>query len=340
MWKKKSPWTLHGWCVCPSLIEAMRSSNPLGVSMFSSKNTSTSFGAMGKTWRSGRSAPDLWLFPGLQSMTIGHHSCYLSEANQRTWSLILWWFGTCSFLFWFLLLVPSNHLMWSLSHPSSFTAQLAGIQTPQGLAHGSVGQQSRGIIMRHCINCCIQLSPDNVQTQQVSCRGGSHHGRQDCPVCKAENKIVFRVDGKQMNLLAVLEVRADGNESWGGFLRFKKGKRCSLVFGLIIMTLVMASYILSGVHQELLISSPFHYGAFPSNPSLTEGENPSDAKEHHHQSSVNNISYVKDYPSIKLIINSITSRIEFTTRQLPDIEELKKQELHVSSLMRISVDWF
>lgn len=200
------------------------------------------------------------------------------------------------------------------------------------------GPASRGIIMRHCINCCIQLSPDDVQTQQVSCRGGSHHGRQECPVCKAENKIVFRVDGKQMNLLAVLEVRADGNESWGGFLRFKKGKRCSLIFGLIIMTLVMASYILSGVHQELLISSPFHYGAFPSNPSLMEGENPSDAKEHHHQSSVNNISYVKDYPSIKLIINSITSRIEFTTRQLPDVEDLKKQELHVSSPMRISVD--
>ncbi|KAB0382190.1 hypothetical protein FD755_004107 [Muntiacus reevesi] len=187
--------------------------------------------------------------------------------------------------------------------------------------------------MRHCINCCIQLSPDDVQTQQVSCRGGSHHGRQECPVCKAENKIVFRVDGKQMNLLAVLEVRADGNESWGGFLRFKKGKRCSLIFGLIIMTLVMASYILSGVHQELLISSPFHYGAFPSNPSLMEGENPSDTKEHHHQSSLNNISYVKDYPSIKLIINSITSRIEFTTRQLPDVEDLKKQELHMFSVI-------
>lgn len=157
-------------------------------------------------------------------------------------------------------------------------------------------------------------------------------------MCKGENKIVFRVDGKQMNLLAVLEVRAEGNESWSGFLRFKKGKRCSLVFGLIIMTLVMASYILSGVHQELLISSPFHYGALPSNPSLMDGENPSDTKEHHHQPSVNNISYVKDDPSIKLIISSITARIEFTTRQLPDVEDLKKQELHVSSLVLISVD--
>ena len=82
----------------------------------------------------------LWLFPGLQNMTVGHHSCYLSEANQRTWSLILWCFGTCSFLLLFLLLVPSDHLMWSLSHPPSFTARLAGIWTPQRLAHGSVGQ--------------------------------------------------------------------------------------------------------------------------------------------------------------------------------------------------------
>lgn len=62
MWKKKSPWTLRGWCTCPSLIEAMRSSNPLGVSMFSSENTSTSFGAMGKTWGSGRIVPDLVTF--------------------------------------------------------------------------------------------------------------------------------------------------------------------------------------------------------------------------------------------------------------------------------------
>lgn len=136
-----------------------------------------------------------------------------------------------------------------------------------------------------------------------------------------------------MNLLAVLEVRTEGNENWGGFMCFKKGKRCSLVFGLIIMTLVMASYILSGAHQELLISSPFHYGGFPSNPSLMDSENPSDTKEHHHQSSVNNISYVKDYPSIKLIINSITARIEFTTRQLPDLEDLKKQELHMFSVI-------
>ncbi|XP_023585650.1 carbohydrate sulfotransferase 15 [Trichechus manatus latirostris] len=187
--------------------------------------------------------------------------------------------------------------------------------------------------MRHCINCCIQLLPNETCTQPVGCRGGPHPSHQACPACKGENKILFRVDSKQMNLLAVLEVRTEGNESWGGFLRFRKGMRCSLVFVLVIMTLVMASYILSGVHQELLIPSPFHYGGFLSNPGVVDSEGPGDLKEHHHQPSVNNISYVKDYPSIKLIVNSITARIEFTTRQLPDLEDLKKQELHMFSVI-------
>ncbi|XP_048647318.1 carbohydrate sulfotransferase 15 isoform X2 [Marmota marmota marmota] len=187
--------------------------------------------------------------------------------------------------------------------------------------------------MRPCLNRCLQLLADDAHKQQVSCRGGPHQSHQACPACKGENKILLRVDSKQMNLLAVLEVRTEGNEAWGGFLRFKKGKRCSLVFGLVIMTLVMASYILSGAHQELLISSPFHYGGFPSNPSLLDGENPSDLKEHHHQPPVNNVSYVKDYPSIQLVISSITARIEFTTRQLPDLQDLRRQELHMFSVI-------
>lgn len=92
----------------------------------------------------------------------------------------------------------------------------------------------------------------------------------------------------------------------------------------------MASYVLTGAkHGLLLIPSPFHYGAFTSNPSLMDNESLSDMKDHY-QSSKINISYVKDYPSIKLIIDTITSKIEFITRQRPDLEELRKQEPHVS----------
>lgn len=136
-----------------------------------------------------------------------------------------------------------------------------------------------------------------------------------------------------MNLLAVLEVRTHHNESWNGFFCLRKGKLCSLIFGLIIMTLVMASYILTGAkHGLLLIRSPFHYGAFTGNPNLMDNESLSEMKDHYQPSKIN-ISYVRDYPSIKLIIDTITSKIEFINRQRPDLEDLKKQELHMFSII-------
>lgn len=189
--------------------------------------------------------------------------------------------------------------------------------------------------MSCCINCCIRLIPDykEAHTQRVGCRGGPAHHHQVCPTCRGENKLLFRVDGKQMNLLAVLEVRTEGNETWGGLLRLRKGKRWSLVVGLIIMSLVMASYILSGAHQELLIPSPFRYGGFPSTPGWMDGETPGDAKEHAHQPAVANVSSMRDYQSVRFIINSIAARIEFTTRQLPDLEDLRKQEEHMFSVI-------
>uniref|UniRef100_A0A8D0L979 Sulfotransferase n=1 Tax=Sphenodon punctatus TaxID=8508 RepID=A0A8D0L979_SPHPU len=186
--------------------------------------------------------------------------------------------------------------------------------------------------MRHCINCCIQLLPNDLHKQCYRCRGPSHNNRK-CLVCREESKVLLHVDSKQMNLLAVLEVRTIHNESWNGFFCLKKGRLCSLVFGLIIMTLVMASYILSGAkHGLLLIPSPFHYGAFASNPNLMDNESLCDLKDHYQPSKIN-ISYAKDYPSIKLIIDTITLKIEFITRESPDIEDLKKQEPHMFSVI-------
>ncbi|XP_039403885.1 carbohydrate sulfotransferase 15 isoform X2 [Mauremys reevesii] len=186
--------------------------------------------------------------------------------------------------------------------------------------------------MRHCINCCIQLLPNDLHKRCFRCRR-SNHINQKCPVCKQDNIIPLYVDSKQMNLLAVLEVRTHHNESWNGFFCLRKGKLCSLIFGLIIMTLVMASYILTGAkHGLLLIPSPFHYGAFTGNPNLMDNESLSEMKDHYQPSKIN-ISYVRDYPSIKLIIDTITSKIEFINRQRPDLEDLKKQELHMFSII-------
>ncbi|NXO02327.1 CHSTF sulfotransferase, partial [Rhinopomastus cyanomelas] len=186
--------------------------------------------------------------------------------------------------------------------------------------------------MRYCINCCIHSLPNDLHRQCFRCCG-PHHSTHKCPVCRGETKTPLYADSKQMKLLAVLEVRTDHRESWNGIFCLRKGKLWSLIFGLIIMTLVMASYILTGAkHGLLLLPSPFHYGAFTSNPSLMDNESLSDMKDHYQPSKMN-ISYAKDYPSIKLIIDTITSKIEFTTRQRPYVEELRKQEPHMFSVI-------
>lgn len=132
-----------------------------------------------------------------------------------------------------------------------------------------------------------------------------------------------------MNLLAVLEVRTDHNDSWAGLFCLKKGKICSLVFGLLIMMLVTASYILTGTKNGLLLMQPtLHYGVFTSNSNLMDNGNFCDKKEHYQKSKMN-ISYAKDYSSIKVIIDTISSHIEFIPRYPPDLEDLKKQETHV-----------
>ncbi|XP_054975026.1 carbohydrate sulfotransferase 15 [Sorex araneus] len=178
--------------------------------------------------------------------------------------------------------------------------------------------------MRHCPDSCSQWPP--APRERLCCPGGARRGPRGCPECRGEDPLVFHVDARQMNLLAVLQVQAEGGEGWAGFPRFRKGTRWSLGCGLLIATLVTASYVLSGAHQELLMAPPFHAGGFPGNPGMLDGDSPGDPK-------VSNVSYVKDYPSIKATIDSITARISFTPRQLPDPEDLRKQELHMFSVI-------
>ncbi|KAM3835103.1 carbohydrate sulfotransferase 15 [Vipera latastei] len=185
--------------------------------------------------------------------------------------------------------------------------------------------------MRHCIHCCITLLSNDLHKQCFKCRGPSHN-IQKCPLCRGDNQILF-VDSKQMNLLAVLEVRTDHNDSWAGLFCLKKGKICSLVLGLLIMMLVTASYILTGTKNGLLLMQPtLHYGVFTSNSNLMDNGNFCDKKEHYQKSKMN-ISYAKDYSSIKVIIDTISSHIEFIPRYPPDLEDLKKQETHMFSVI-------
>ncbi|XP_053244935.1 carbohydrate sulfotransferase 15 [Podarcis raffonei] len=187
--------------------------------------------------------------------------------------------------------------------------------------------------MKHCIQRCIALLSNDLHRQCFKCQRPTHNIK-ECPsLCRDKNKVLLHVDSKQMNLLAVLEVRTYHSESWTGLFCLKKGKLCSLMFGLLIMMLVMASYILTGAKRGLLLMQPaLRYGAFTSSSNLMDNESFCDMKDHY-QTSKMNISYAKDYPSIKVIIDTITTNIEFITRHLPDLEDLKKQEMHMFSVI-------
>lgn len=92
----------------------------------------------------------------------------------------------------------------------------------------------------------------------------------------------------------------------------------------------MASYILTGAKTGLLLVPPaLHYAPLTGKSNLMDNESLCDTKGHY-QAFQMNLSYAKDYPSIKAIIDSITSKTEFIARHPPDLEDLKKQELHVS----------
>ncbi|KAK1333368.1 LOW QUALITY PROTEIN: hypothetical protein QTO34_005751 [Cnephaeus nilssonii] len=178
--------------------------------------------------------------------------------------------------------------------------------------------------MRHCIDCGVQLLPDDTHQPWLGGRAGPPHGSPGGPGATS------RVDGKQMNLLAVLEGRPDGSEGWGGCWRLGRGRRCSLAFGLVIMTLVMASYVLSGTRQELLLASPFRYEPSPSPPG---GESPGHAKEQPPPPPAGNLSAAKDAPGLRLVIDSIVARIAFTARQLPGTDALRRQEPHMFAVI-------
>ncbi|XP_028916304.1 carbohydrate sulfotransferase 15 [Ornithorhynchus anatinus] len=186
--------------------------------------------------------------------------------------------------------------------------------------------------MRCCTHCCIQLFPTDLHGQCFGCRGPSPQHRK-CPGCRPENQLLLHVDGKPTNLLAVLDVRPEAGEGWDGSLRARRGKRCSIILGLVIMTLVMASYILPGAqHALLLLPSPFQSGAFTNDPSLMGGGNLSDGRDQSQLSGTNS-SHATVSPSIRLILSTIASKVEFKARQLPDPGDLEKQETHMFSVI-------
>ncbi|XP_036295248.1 carbohydrate sulfotransferase 15 [Pipistrellus kuhlii] len=189
--------------------------------------------------------------------------------------------------------------------------------------------------MRHCLDCGVPLLLDHTHQPRPGGRPGPPSGPPERPPRPGDPGAASRADGRPMNLLAVLEGRPDGGEAWGGCWRRGRGRRCSLAVGLAIMTLVTASYILSGARQELLLASPFRLGAFPGSPGPggpLGGEGPGPAKEPP-PPPAGNLSAARDAPGLRLVLDSIAARIAFTARQLPGAAALRRQEPHMFAVI-------
>lgn len=126
--------------------------------------------------------------------------------------------------------------------------------------------------------------------------------------------LLLQVDDTPMNLFAVLEVKRELPKRWSVLGCFRKIRVYGFLFGLAVMFLIMASYILTGDKKGLLLTpSPYHFSLVSPGPFAF------------------NFSSVKDYAHIKLVVKSITSKVEFpSSRQLPEFKALVKTDPHVS----------
>lgn len=127
--------------------------------------------------------------------------------------------------------------------------------------------------------------------------------------------LLLQVDDTPMNLFAVLEVKREIPRRWSTLGCFRKIRLYSFLFGLAVMFLIMASYILTGDKKGLLLTpSPYHVSSLVSPGPFAF-----------------NLSSIKDYTHIKLVVKSITSKVEFrSSRQVPGLKALINSEPHVS----------
>lgn len=142
------------------------------------------------------------------------------------------------------------------------------------------------------------------------------YGRLSLPVQDVDYKrepLLQNTDDKSMSLLALVEVNRGLWWPWG----HKKVKLYSFLFGLTVAFLITASYVLNADKKGLLLTpSPYHFQAVSNT-----GHHPY------------NLTFVRDYASVKEVVKSIVAKVEFSHRRVPDLKELLDSEPHVSSML-------
>uniref|UniRef100_A0A3P9H9Y6 Sulfotransferase n=1 Tax=Oryzias latipes TaxID=8090 RepID=A0A3P9H9Y6_ORYLA len=130
--------------------------------------------------------------------------------------------------------------------------------------------------------------------------------------------LLLQVDNTPMNPFAVLEVKRDAQKRSNNQGCFCKIRVYGILFGLAVMFIIMASYVLNGDKKGLLLTpSPYHFSTLVS-PGLFAF----------------NLSSEKDYAHIKLVVKSIKSKVEFgSSRHNPELNALIKTDPHMFSVI-------
>ncbi|KAG9341850.1 hypothetical protein JZ751_018574 [Albula glossodonta] len=120
-----------------------------------------------------------------------------------------------------------------------------------------------------------------------------------------------------MDPLAVLEANRDQLRRWGVLACFRKAKLYSFLFVLTVMFLITASYILTGEKKGLLLTpSPYRIRSIVSPGQFSF-----------------NLTSARDYANIKLVVKTIVSKVEFSSRHVPELKDLVHHEPHMFSVI-------
>ncbi|XP_008312809.1 carbohydrate sulfotransferase 15 isoform X2 [Cynoglossus semilaevis] len=130
--------------------------------------------------------------------------------------------------------------------------------------------------------------------------------------------LLLQVDNMPINLFAVLKVKQELPKRLSTLGCFRRISLYSFVVVVAVMFLIMASYILTGDRKGLLLTpSPYHLSGLAVPGPFTF-----------------NLSSLKDDAHIKLVVKSITSKVEFqSNRQIPETKTLVRSESHIFSVI-------
>ncbi|XP_036402642.1 carbohydrate sulfotransferase 15-like [Megalops cyprinoides] len=120
-----------------------------------------------------------------------------------------------------------------------------------------------------------------------------------------------------VDLLAVPEVKRDHLWHRGVTACFGKAKLYSFLFLLTIMFLITASYVLTEEKKGLLLTpSPYRIRSIAQPGPFSY-----------------NLTSAKDYANIKLVVKTIVSKVDFSSRRVPELKDLVHNEPHMFSVI-------